>query len=158
MKHAILLFIAINSLFYGFSQQHAVFDSHQIIEIREKKDSVFFDRAFDFELKNFVFDSCNYSNNSFRVTFEIYNKTKQAFISPNSSFISWYDAVGFTDYNQIPLLIKPDEKKTVILEIVPHHKTRMNNRGDLKGTWDGKELHLPMRVNYVIAAKKCKEE
>ena len=121
-------------------------ESPEILMIEQEGDSLFSrEKEMLFEVLDFEFDSCDFYNNRFLLTFSLINKTKETlFINPN--YISWYDTHSLNPVSYHKQAVKPGESIRIRLESVPYSKKRMNSPGELLILYQKKELHIPMRL------------
>lgn len=147
MRIVKLIFLLI-SVFFGmnslFAQRHI--ESSKIVKIEQEGDSIFCrEKELLFEVLNFEFDSCNFYNNRFSVTFELVNQTNQTFFL-NPNYISWYDTNSLRASGSTMEVLKPDQSIRIKLESIPYSKRRMNSPGSLLLLDNKKEWRIPMRL------------
>jgi len=147
MKYIIqcLLLIAFLPVTNSANAQRKI-ESSKTILIEQEGDSLFCRKKETlFEVLDFEFDSCHFSNNSFSVTFQLINQTKQLlFVDP--CYISWYDTNSLRGKGNKLEIVKPGQSVVITLESVPYSKKRMNSPGKLLVLYDAKELSVPIRL------------
>lgn len=132
-------------------------ESPKVVLIEQKGDSVFCrEHEIRFDVLDFEFDSCNFYNNRFFVSFRLVNKTEQPLLV-HQSFISWYDTHSLRPTGSSQEMLRPGESAVITLESVPYLKKKMISPGDLLIVCGGKELKVPMLLKQESAkVKHCR--
>lgn len=156
MKTIFLLFLVLTGTLPVFSQgTERIIDSKKIIVVSERHDSLFCDTdLLNFEVSDFVFDSCNFYANKFSVTFRVHNQTKQALHVPHE-YKSWYDNSQLRSSGSDSRFIQPGEQAVITLKCIPYHRPRMTSYGEFLLYFKGQEFRFPMVLKYVSAQKNC---
>ncbi|WP_430402462.1 hypothetical protein [Fluviicola sp.] len=147
MKHSVLIlilldfFLATNA---AFAQRKI--ESPKTIVLEQEGDSVFCkEKETRFEVLDFEFDSCNFSNNRFFLTFLFVNRTEYV-VFLNPTYISWYDTNSLRPKDYNIQAVKSGQSIVVTLESIPYAKKRMNSPGQLHIRYEEKELEIPIRL------------
>ncbi|MNK12864.1 hypothetical protein D3C87_309420 [compost metagenome] len=133
-------------------------ESPKVVFIEQEGDSVFCrEKEICFEVLDFEFDSCNFYNNRFFVSFRLVNKTDQPVLL-SRSYISWYDTHSLRPTGSSQELLRPNQSTKITLESVPYLKKKMNSPGNLQVFYGEKELKVPMRLKQESSkVKHCRE-
>lgn len=159
MKQIFLRFILFTFLFESntlFAQRKI--ESSKVLIIEQEGDSVFCrEKETLFEVLDFEFDSCNFYNNRFSLTFSLINKTKRTlFLDPG--YISWYDTNSLRPKGNDIRVLKPDESLLITLESIPYAKKRMNSPGRMRIADEKKEIEVSIRLKQESSKViHCKE-
>lgn len=133
-------------------------DSPKVVAIEQAGDSIFCrEKELLFEVLDFEFDSCNFSNNKFILKFQLINRTDQTFfLDPN--YISWYDTNSLRATGRVMEKLSPGQSVRINLESIPYAKKRMNSPGKFLLLHDKQEWYIPMRLKQESAkVKGCPE-
>lgn len=147
MKLIVLILILFGFFFArnsAFAQRKL--ESPKVMVIEQEGDSVFFrEKETCFEVLDFDFDSCNFSNNRFFLNFRFINKTKYTlFLNP--TYISWYDTNSLRPKDYTIQAVKSGESIWVTLESIPYGKKRMNSPGMLNIRYGERVIEIPIRL------------
>jgi hypothetical protein len=147
MKYCLILFLLFSATNSAFSQRKI--KSSKTLVLEQEGDSVFCrEKETCFEVLDFEFDSCNFNNNKFSVTFLFINKTKYPFLL-NPTYISWYDTNNLRPKGHDMQAVKPNQSILITLESIPYAKKRMNSPGRLQIRYGEKrELEIPIRLKH----------
>lgn len=159
MKNIRILFVCIVFLSgITFSQAQRRIESPKVVFIEQEGDSLFCrDQEVCFEVLDFEFDSCNFYNNRFFVSFKLINKTNYSVLL-SKSYISWYDTSSLRPIGSSQQVLKPGQLTLITLESVPYSKRKMNSPGILQVFYGEKELKIPIRLKQEsVKVKHCRE-
>jgi hypothetical protein len=134
-------------------------ESPKVVLVEQEGDSIFCrEKEISFEVLDFEFDSCNFSKNSYSLTFQLMNRTKQTlFLDPN--YMTWYDSNYLRAKGHDFQAVKPGQTTWITLESVSYAKKRMNSPGKLLLLYDKKEVYIPIRLKQESSKViPCKEE
>ncbi len=151
----LLLLLALNPfVFYSYSQDLVALKNPVVYQIGGEPGHLYcLQQTVDLEVKEWAYDSCDYYQNRFNVTFQVRNETNESLIC-DKNLIVWYDA-GSSIRSSGSVVLAPGETGTFTIEVIPFHKWKMNARGEFRITAGESELLIPMKLVFTCTSKKC---
>lgn len=154
MKHLLALLTFNTFLFNSYSQDTVKVKNPVVYTIGGDSAHLYcLQQTIDLAVLDWAYDSCDYYQNRFNVTFQVRNETNETLVC-DKNHIVWYDA-GSSIRSSGSIAVSPGETKTFTIEVIPYHKWKMNALGQFSIQTTTSQILIPMRLIFTSNSKKC---